>query len=286
MNLIRTTTFFTFLFLASVKNIAQENYIKVNNINIYIEDVGVGQPIIFIPGWTMTTKFFKKQKSYFKKDFRFISFDPRSHGKSTKTELGNNYTTHAVDLKEIIEKLNLTNVILVGWSSGCATIYEYIKSNGLNKIDRLVFIDEPPKWIGNPEKEWVYGTFEDYRESLKDLIKDRSKYASGTVEWMLKENVDFTVKKWMVQQMLLTPLDAALSLYIDGMASDYNPILKSINMKVPMLFFVSPYTYNNAKKWLNSYVTSATIIPIESHATFWEKPDSFNSELKKFIKKN
>lgn len=282
MNLIKTIAFGITFFLFTNSN-AQENYINVNNIDIYIEDVGTGQPIIFIPGWTMTTEFFSKQKNYFKKDFRFITFDPRSHGKSTKTKIGNNYKTHAIDLKSIIEKLKLKNVILVGWSSGCATIYEYIKSNGTNNIKQLVFIDEPPKWIGDSSKEWVYGTFEDYRESLKSLIDNRVKYATNTVDWMLKKETDATIKKWMVNQMLLTPLDATLSLYIDGMSSNYNSTLKSIDTKVPSLFLVSPYTFSSAKKWLKSNAPNAKINAIESHAYFWERPEKFNSKLKNFI---
>lgn len=282
MNSIKVFSLLTTFFLLTNSN-AQESYISVNNIDIYIEDIGTGQPIIFIPGWTMTTEFFSKQKSYFKKDFRFITFDPRSQGKSTKTKVGNNYKTHAADLKTIIKKLQLTNVILVGWSSGCATIYEYINSNGTNNIKQLIFIDEPPKWIGNPSKEWVYGTFEDYKESLKSLISNRVEYASNTVEWMLKKEANAHTKRWMVNQMLLTPLDATLSLYIDGMASDYNSTLKSVDKTIPLLFLVSPLTFSRAKTWLKANIPNAKIKAIDSHADFWERPEKFNLKLNKFL---
>ena len=264
---------------------AQGEFLTVgkDRIDLYIEDVGRGKPILFIPGWTMTSQFFLKQKAYFKKQYRYISYDPRSHGKSSKTVNFNTYKSHAIDLNDMMLKLNLKNVVLVGWSSGCATIFEYVQLFGTQNLSHLVFIDEPPKWIGDSSKEWVYGSFEGYRESLKRLIEDRETYASGIASWMIQQDLDTVQENWMVNQMLMTPNDAALSLYIDGMVSDYNAVLMGLNGKISMLFMVRESWYKEVSNWLKTNVPDAMAISISSHAAFWEKPEGFNHRLESFI---
>lgn len=263
----------------------QGKYITVgtDSIKIYVEDVGKGKPIVFIPGWTMTSQFFSKQKNYFKNGYHYISYDPRSHGKSAKTEKRNTYEDHATDLNDLINKLELDDVVLIGWSSGSATIYEYVKKYGSNNIDRVIFIDEPPKWIGDTSKEWVYGSFDEYRESLRDLIKDRLGYAKGTVQWMLQKNGNTKEHNWMVAQMMLTSNNAALSLYIDGLTSDYTEEVKRMDKKIPLLYLVRESWYGQANQWLDKNAPHSKVLPIKSHAIFWEDPENFNEIAETFI---
>ncbi|MEM7382502.1 MAG: alpha/beta hydrolase [Bacteroidota bacterium] len=284
MSLIKRTICVVLLFIA-LQLQGQSKLITVgkDSVGLYIEDFGKGRPIVFIPGWTMTTQFFQKQTEHFRKNFRFITYDPRSHGKSSKAEKGHTYKNHAEDLSEILKSLDLKDIVLVGWSSGCATIYEYVALYGIENLSHLVFIDEPPKWIGDTSTEWVYGSFEGYRESLKDLIQDRESYAYDVANWMTKQELDSVQQNWMVKQMLMTPNDVALSLYIDGMVSDYNNILKGLNKKIPMLFMVRESWYDRTMNWLRSEVSEARVASISSHAEFWEKPEDFNSKLETFI---
>ena len=277
----------SFILICVLTTTAQGEFITVgkDSIQIYVEDKGSGKPIIFIPGWTMSSQFFLNQKTHFKKDYRYISYDPRSHGASTKTELGNTYKYHATDLKDLISQLNLEDVILVGWSSGCATIYEYVKYYGTDKLSHLIFIDEPPKWVGNVSEEWVYGTFEGYRESLRGLITNRYNYAKGTVEWMLRKPQSDEQQSWMIREMLKTPNYAALSLYVDGLINDYTDILKTLDNKLPMLFLVRASWYEETSKWLKKHASNSEVEPIESHAMFWESPEVFNKLLETFLRK-
>lgn len=257
-----------------------------DSIAIYVEVVGEGKPIIFIPGWTMTSQFFAGQKKYFSEGYKYVTYDPRSHGMSSKTTNHNTYKDHAFELKGIIEKLRLHDVVLVGWSSGCATIYEYIQLFDIQNLSHLVFIDEPPKWIGDRSTEWAYGTFEGYRQSLKSLITDRESYASDIANWMTQQKLDSVQEKWMVNQMLQTPIDAALSLYVDGLVSDYSDVLFALKGKIPKLFMVRDNWYDEVAVWLNDRVPDAKVTSISSHAMFWENPDEFNDMLESFINAN
>lgn len=268
-----------FLFILPLE--AQESFIKLKDTTkLFITESGKGETLLFIPGWKMTHRFFEHQLSHFSKNYHVITYDPRGQGRSDKTETKNNYASHAKDLYEIIKKKNLKNITLIGWSSGCLTMYEYLRAFGNENISKLVFIDEPPKWIGDPKKEWVYGTFDDYRSSLKDMISKPSN-PNGIINWMLKDSVSPKTKMWMRKEMLKTPDTIGLKLYLDGITCDYTKEVKGID--TPVLFMVRENWYNYAKKWIEKNVSGAKTVAITSHAMFWEKPTQFNSLLTKFL---
>jgi non-heme chloroperoxidase len=52
--------------------------------SIYYSDEGKGTPIIFVPGWTMSSEVFGKQQAAFDKTHRVIVLDPRGQGRSSK----------------------------------------------------------------------------------------------------------------------------------------------------------------------------------------------------------
>lgn len=109
----------------------------------------------------------------------------------------------------------------MGWLSGCLIIYEYFKVYGSDWMVKLVFIDEFFKWIGDFEKEWVYGIFDGYRSSLKSMF---FKFfdLNGIIDWMFNELIDSIVRFWMWEEILMILFYVVLSLYIDGLVCDYN----------------------------------------------------------------
>ena len=110
-------------------------------IEIYYEAVGEGPPLVLVPGWTFTTKVFEHQFARFSKTNRVISFDPRSQGRSTVTLEGNNYTTQGADLAKLLDHLDVKNPVLLGWSFGCLTTWQYVRDHGTEGIGGHVCID-------------------------------------------------------------------------------------------------------------------------------------------------
>ncbi|KQC30355.1 alpha/beta fold hydrolase [Flagellimonas eckloniae] len=268
------------------RSFGQGEYITLDDsTQLYIEELGSGQTILFIPGWTMTHRFFEKQKEYFSNQYHVLSYDPRGQGRSDKTLFGNTYANHARDLHQILQKKSLKNVILVGWSSGCLTMYEYIRAYRFDKIDKMIFIDEPPKWIGDVDTEWVYGSFDDYRGSLKNLISEPSD-PNEIIDWMLANPIDSSTRAWMNQEILMTPQHIALSLYVDGIASDYTKEVALIQSRVTVFFMVRAFWYDQATNWLKQVTPNSKVVSISSHAMFWESPKKFNQILSTFLNTN
>ena len=109
------------LIMHQVGNVSRGNFVSVSpDLELYYVETGTGTPLIFIPGWCGTTEFFMEyQIPHFSKNYRVISFDPRSQGRSTRTLENNNYIQHGKDLRAFMEAMELKDVILVGHSAGC-----------------------------------------------------------------------------------------------------------------------------------------------------------------------
>lgn len=269
------------IFLLTLPVSGQDYFTLADGTKLYMEVVGEGQTLLFIPGWTMTHRFFDNQKEFFSNDYKVITYDPRGQGRADKTTYKNTYQDHAADLREYIEAKDLRDIVLIGWSSGCLTMYEYLRAFGADRISKLVFIDEPPKWIGNPDSEWVYGTFDAYRSSLKGMNAKPSD-PNGIIDWMLNDPVDEPTRAWMQEEILMTPPHVAMSLYIEGVACDYNAEARGID--IPALFMVREDWYDYAKSWLKDNVPQAEVRSISSHAMFWEQPKAFNAMLMDYLK--
>lgn len=269
------------LILVSQCACARDGYIALGDgAKLHITSAGHGQPLVFVPGWTMTRRFFENQEAHFSKTHHVVTYDPRGQGRSDQTTHGNTYATHAADLREILLQRDLRDVVVVGWSSGCLTLYEYIRQFGFDRIKKLVFIDEPPKWIGDASTEWVYGTFDDYRSSLKNMVS-RPAEPDGLIDWMLKRPVSADARAWMNEEIRMTSPETALSLYVDALAADYTPEVARID--VPALFMVRSEHAAKAEAWLKQRRPTIQVAAISSHAMFWEEPEAFNDMLSAFI---
>jgi pimeloyl-ACP methyl ester carboxylesterase len=106
--------------------------------------------VIFVPGWTMSCEVFAHQLAHFadSSDYRALSYDPRAQGRSTQTANGHYYEQHARDLRALITALELSRVVLVGWSAGGVEVLEYLRLYGHNDVAGVVILDIPPRFEG------------------------------------------------------------------------------------------------------------------------------------------
>ncbi|MFC7786772.1 alpha/beta fold hydrolase [Rossellomorea sp. GCM10028870] len=264
-------------------------YIEVEpGIELFVQDIGSGEPIVFIPGFTFTTEVFSEQVKHFSKTHRTIVIDPRSHGRSTMTVHGNDYVTHGTDLDKVLKQLKVENVTLVGWSFGCLTVWEYIRQFGTDDIKSLVLIDMPPKSLSvQQDEEWVEGKLDDMAAAYTNYLRNPkgqrdfiAAYAKGVmVQRELKEE-ELT---WIVEQSLKTPYYIAANLFSSGLFSDYRVEAAESSEAVPTLFVVAEHWAEAASSSLEKLAPKASVEVLGGHLMFWEYSEKFNGMVEGFL---
>lgn len=113
--------------------------------NIAYKDWGTGQPILFSHGWPLAGDAWAPQMLFFaSQGFRVIAHDRRGHGASDQPWNGNNMDQYADDLAELVEKLDLRDMILVGHSTGGGEIAHYVGRHGTSRVAKMVLVGAVP----------------------------------------------------------------------------------------------------------------------------------------------
>jgi non-heme chloroperoxidase len=123
---------------------------------IFYKDWGTGQPILFSHGWPLSADAWDGQMLFFgQQGYRVVAHDRRSHGRSDQTWNGNHMDQYADDLAELIEKLDLRDIIMIGHSTGGGEVAHYIGRHGSARVAKVVLVGAVPplmlKTETNPE---------------------------------------------------------------------------------------------------------------------------------------
>jgi non-heme chloroperoxidase len=146
-------------------------------IEIHYEDHGRGEPIVLIHGYPLDGNSWEHQERALLADgYRVISYDRRGFGRSSQPSSGYDYETFTADLNALLEHLDLTEVVLVGFSMGSGEVVRYLGTYGSGRVRSAVLIGAVPPFLlktdDNPEG--VDGkVFEDIKTAI---LKDRFAY--------------------------------------------------------------------------------------------------------------
>lgn len=113
-------------------------------IELYYEDHGAGQPVVLIHGWPLSSRSWEPQiPALVEGGYRVVTYDRRGFGASSQPWEGYDYNTFAEDLNILIERLDLTDVVLVGFSMGGGEVGRY--DNG--RVAKAVFASAVPPYL-------------------------------------------------------------------------------------------------------------------------------------------
>jgi peroxiredoxin len=111
------------------------------DVDLYYTDQGSGQPVVLIHGFPLNGESWgKQQAALLDAGYRVIAYDRRGFGASTKTGSGYDYDTFAADLHALMEDLELTDAVLVGFSMGTGEIARYLSRYGSGRVAKVAFL--------------------------------------------------------------------------------------------------------------------------------------------------
>ena len=271
--------------------ITQSNFLTTSDgTHIYFEDLGAGNPILMVPGFLCTTKFFEKNAQVLSKDFRVITMDPRGQGNSSKSTGGNTLKRHAQDIKELIEHLNLEDVVLLGWSLAASVLVTYANEfnqyrlSGMVMMDGSLFPFSGEDWNHHRARDYdvdnwfdtympLYYNPQEYYEKFISRISNADGMSDKDKEWILKE-----CKKTMPW--------SALELHYDFCHTDNVVNLKNITVPVSIFGAESKaYGLDMVRKFADdvSGYSEINCFYHSGHLMFLYEADKFNECLGNFV---
>lgn len=110
---------------------------------LWYEDTGEGTALVFIHGWCMSSAVWHYQFTSLSSTFRLVAPDLRGHGSSRFAAERLDFATFAADLADLLNALDLSGVILIGWSMGGQIALEAYREIS-ERIAGLVLVSATP----------------------------------------------------------------------------------------------------------------------------------------------
>jgi pimeloyl-ACP methyl ester carboxylesterase len=239
-------------------------YAEVNDIKVYYEIYGAGEPLLLLHGNSGSIANFVFQIPELSKHFRVIAVDSRAQGKSADSIKEITYVLMASDMSALIDKLSLGSVDVVGWSDGGNVGLELAFAHP-QKVKKLVCFGAnythvnyaaPPDNVAmeanDPRILKVTPVMEKYKEGVNKLSPAVRKKLSDLTE----KYPNFTL-----------------------------PQLKQI--KVPVLVVVGDRDLIKLDQTISLFTSlphsQLFIVPGASHLELIEQPELVNGEVIKFL---
>ena len=259
--------------------------LRVNDVMLSVEDEGSGSPIVFIHGWSMSGRFFRRQLEYFRAMHRVVIPDLRGHGRSEKVLHGHTVPNYADDVRALLDDLGIRRPVLAGWSMGAMVAFEFLRAFGADSIAGLVIVDQPPSDFAWDGYEFGPMTVEALREMNVQIQLDQAAVVDEFTRLMLHRPDEQTIS-WMRSEILEVPPVIGSTILVDQTLRDYREFLPQINVPTLVLFGEDDkLTSPRAGEYIANRVPGASLrtFPESSHCPFWEESDSFNHAIADFI---
>ena len=260
----------------------QSGNIKTADADIYFVEKGGGDTtLFFLHGWDINSGYWGSQMNYFGKKYKTVAVDLPGFGKSTSGRKDFTVEKYGDDVIDVINKLELKNVILIGHSMSGDIILEAALKN--NKAIVGIVGVENFKFVGS---ELSPGQLNEMNSFIDTLKKDYKNVAPEyAAKYLFSPSTDSTVRERVKKDYRESNPEAAISSIENVFKYDEMQKLPGLNYKLYLINSDGMATNTDGlKKYCKS---SFEVLDIHGtgHFPMVEKPDEFNRLLQTVIYK-
>lgn len=259
---------------------------QCNGADLYYEEYGDGRPIVFLHGAWAGLRFFESQLRDLADDYRTVAFDFRGHGRSEKTAAGHTVPQYARDVEAFLDRGDLDDVVLVGWSLGALVAWDYVDQFGTDRLAGLVNVDmEAAPGHGEAGEGPTYD-LDRLREIHVAIQTDHLDHVERIVDLTFKDPPSGDLRTGLFDEDAHSPPLVKSAIIFDATFRDYRDVLPTVG--VPMLVCAGA-----DEKWrtVQAVERTAELVPDarfelfeeSGHCLTVEEPDRFNRVVGEFV---
>ncbi len=269
-------------------------FIETNDkTTLFYNDWGSGRPVVLIHGWPLDSDMWEYQSMFLaSQGLRVIAYDRRGFGRSSQPWSGYDYDTMADDLKAVLDKLELSDVTLVGFSMGGGEVARYMGRHGGARVAKAVLVSAVTPYLlqGGDNPDGVdRATFDQMVDGLK---QDRPNFLASFGKkffgaGMLNFTVTNEIQQWALMMAMLGSPKATIDCVRAFSETDFRHDLAAIRVPTLVIHGDGDTTVPLAK----SGQLAAAIVPNAQlkvyegapHGLFFTEKDRLNQDLLDFI---
>ncbi|MDX9858643.1 MAG: alpha/beta fold hydrolase [candidate division Zixibacteria bacterium] len=255
-------------------------YADLGDFKLYYEEHGVGEPLIFLHGFSLDRRMWTPQIPYFKTSYRVILPDAKGHGESDAPPTAYSRADRVNDLLQLADILEIERFHLVGLSMGGSTALGFALAHqhrlrsltlvstgaaGYSAGRRFTRLDEVGRAEGAEaaKEQWMQWSLAWYRESarahIRPLIEEMMRGYSGAV-WKDKMRGKYDKEQDLER---VHTIDTPTFILAGALDRIFLPLARLLHAKI-------------AGSQLSVYEQTGHMINLE-------QPDRFNRDLSAFL---
>jgi non-heme chloroperoxidase len=268
------------------------------DIQVFVEDYaplaeGTGQTVVLIHGYPLDGRSWEKQIiALLKAGYRVVTYDRRGFGRSSQPTTGYDYDTFAADLNAVLEALDLTDVVLVGFSMGTGEVGRYIGIYGTERVAKAAFLASLEPFLLQTEDNPAGVPAEVFNGIKATAAADRFSWFDTFYHdfYNLDENLGKRVSEAVVRANWNTAVGAswyAASAVVPSWLTDFRADIPRIDVPALIVHGTSDniLPIDSTGREFSKALPQATYVEIEGapHGMLWTHADEVNNLLLDFL---
>lgn len=257
--------------------------LKVNNIDMYYDVEGQGEPLLLIHGLGSSTQDWDLQMSHFAKRYKVIRPDLRGHGRSSKAIGPYSMKLLASDVAGLLRQLGVGPVHVCGISLGGMVSFQ-LAADSPELVKTMTIVNSGPAVLVSTFKERLMI----WRRYLFLKLLSMEKLAGAVMNKLLPRPEHEQLRKEVVARMGKNDKPAYRAT-LDAIVG-WSVLDHVGKMNFPALIVTGDLDYSpvEAKEFYVKMMPNAQLVVVNDarHALPMEWPEKFNDILQKFLDKH
>ncbi len=246
------------------------HYAQLDELKLYYESYGEGEPLLLIHGGLGSIQDFKNNIAYLSKHFNVIAVDSRDYGRSNNPSKTLSYQQMAIDMNNFLTAIKIDKANVFGFSDG-GVIGLYMAAKFPNKVMKVA--TSGANYLVEGLKSTNFANFKMTKERVKkDKLWHKFRYryqALSSTPELFDEHVQRIRKMWLTNPYIPEKEFVKISAPVFLLYGDKDSIKLEHGLKMFRL--------------LNPQTTQLTILPNSNHLVYSNQSDLVNPLLVKFF---